>query len=494
MLFLCAYPYFLRDHYFSMTRAKTLFFYGITGFTAVGCLIAHGITKKQTGVRLVRKNPTEMFLTIFIASALVSCVAAEAPLESLVGAQGRYMGLLTFLFIWVAYLCVSRFCRFTSPLAVIFGVSVIGMATIALLQYAKLDPFHLYVGTKATVKRNFIALIGNKDVYYSYLALVVPFSMYLSFSSPTKKEKAFWHAVAFFGFTGVFACRAEGALLFVIPAFAVLFFLKCSDREGMLTFLRNVILFFAAALLIKLLNYFKSPLSRVRSTVIDLLLHPAVIVSAILLCVILSVLFLKLNPKPKYYMIQKRAVACVAGAAAVGIVGAFVYFSFIGTEVRLGSFGPLLRYSDKWGSSRGFVWTRLYRTFTQHFSWLQRLIGSGEETVGTLMSRYWSKDTKALKMPFFDNAHNELLQYLMTQGLLGLLSYLFFVGNAIRSAFRSEDSYRQAAALAALCYLVQSTVNISQAITTPLFFIFLALTQTQALQPAGGQLSVSSKK
>ena len=494
ILFLCAYPCFLRDHYFSMTRAKTLFFYGITVFFAVGCLVVWLVSRKQTEIRLIRKNPAELFLALFMASAVVSCVAAESPKDSLIGAQGRFMGLLTFLFIWVAYLCISRFGRLTTPVAVIFGVSVIGMCLIALLQFAGLNPFHLYDRTKDTVKSTFIALLGNKDVYYSYLALAVPFSMYLSFNAESVRESVFWHAVSFFGFTSVFACRSEGVVLFIIPVFLILFFLEGKNREGMLVFLRNVALLFAAALLIRALKQFHAPLAETDSMLIDLLTHPLLAAAVILICAALYLVFMRVGVSAGFFRTLRIIAAVLVGAAVCAAIGGFVYFTFIDKTTDIGAASKILRYNNAWGSSRGFAWTRLTRLYFKKFTLLQKLVGSGEETVGLLMDRYFKEDMKKWLTVVYDNAHNEYLQYLITLGLVGLLSYLFFAGNAIRSGFQEGDRFRRAAALACVCYMAQSFINISQALTTPLFFVFLALTQTQGLDPAGGKTQLSSAK
>lgn len=492
VLFLCAYPYFLKDHYFTMTRAKALFFYGITLFFAVGCLIAFFVNRKRTEMRLLRKNPTELFLAIFMASSVVSWVAAVSPKDSLVGAQGRYMGLLTFLFIGMAYLCVSRFCRMTTPTAVIFGVSVIGMCLIALLQFGGLNPLHLYDRTKDTVKSSFMALLGNKDVYYSYLALAVPFSMYLSFTAPSSREKIFWNAVSFMGFTSIFACRSEGALLVIAVVFLILYFTKAGEKKGFLTFLQNVTLLFAAAFVIWCVKRRNAPLSQTKSVIVDLLIHPLVAAAMIAVCAVFYVITLRCSVTESFFRNLKRVVAVAAGVAACGFVGCFIYFTFFDRQTDLGALKWVLRYSNGWGSTRGFVWTRMTRLYFREFTLLQKLVGAGQETVGSLMQQYFSKDTKRLGMPFYDNAHNEFLQYLITQGLVGLLSYLFFVGNAVRSGFREGGRYQKAASLACVCYLAQSVINISQALTTPLFFVFLALTQTRELIPAKGNTPIDT--
>lgn len=491
VLFLCAYPYFLKDHYFTMTRAKTLFFYGVTAFFAVGCLIVGLANRKERKIGLIRKNPTELFLAIFMASSVVSWAAAVSPKDSLIGAQGRFMGLVTFLFIGIAYLCVSRFCRMTTPVAVIFGASVIVMCLIALLQFGGLNPLHLYDKTKDTVKSNFMALLGNKDVYYSYLALAVPFAMYLSFTAEALREQFFWHTVTFFGFTSVFACRSEGALLFVFTAFIILFFVKCGDKEGFLTYLRNVALLFAAAFVIWCLKHRNAPLAKTDSPIADLIIHPLVAAAVIAVCAVLYVIVLRCRVTEGFFRTLKRVVGVAAGLAACGFVGCFIFFTFIDKETDLGALKGLLRYSNGWGSSRGFVWIRMTRLYFNKFTLLQKLIGAGQETVGTLMQQYFSRDTKRWGMPFFDNAHNEFLQYLITQGLVGLLSYLFFVGNAVKSGFREGDRFQKAAALACMCYLAQSFINISQALTTPLFFVFVALTQTWGDLSREGENAVS---
>ena len=492
VLFLCAYPYFLKDHYFTMTRAKALFFYGITLFFAVGCLIAFFVNRKRTEMRLLRKNPTELFLAIFMASSVVSWVAAVSPKDSLVGAQGRYMGLLTFLFIGMAYLCVSRFCRMTTPTAVIFGVSVIGMCLIALLQFGGLNPLHLYDRTKDTVKSSFMALLGNKDVYYSYLALAVPFSMYLSFTAPSSREKIFWNAVSFMGFTSIFACRSEGALLVIAVVFLILYFTKAGEKKGFLTFLQNVTLLFAAAFVIWCLKHRNAPLAVTEARVFDLLIHPLLAAAVILICAVLYVAVWKGVAAGSFFRVMKIAAAVLTGIAVCGAIGSFVFFTFIDKETDIGALKGILRYNNGWGSSRGFVWIRMTRLYFRKFTLLQKLVGSGQETVGMMMQQYFSTDTKRWGKPLFDNAHNELIQYLITQGLIGLLSYLFFVGNAVRSGFREGGRYQKAASLACVCYLAQSVLNISQALTTPLFFVFLALTQTRELIPAKGNTPIDT--
>lgn len=500
LLFLFIYPYFLPDRYFKMTLGKTVFFYCATVVFAVGCLIARGAAKRKTDLQLIRKNPTELFFGLFLFTAVVSCAASQYRMEAFTGSRGRYMGLLTLLFIGCAYFFISRFGRLTTPVAVVFGASVAFMSVISLLQFRGYDPFGLYVGTKETVRINFMSLVGNKDVYYSYLALTVPFAMYASHEAEDVRLKVFWHAVEFFGFAGVFACNSEGVYIAVFPAFAILFFIKCREKEGLLVFLRTVVMFFAAALLVALIKPDLSQFGIMESLVMQLFIKPVVCAAALAVAVLIYLAAWKAPIGASFCKVLRIAVACVLAVGAAGLVGAFIYFTFINKTADIGSFSEFLRYdSHQWGNKRAYVWSRLFRIF-KNLPPYRMLIGTGEETVEILMQNLYKEEMMQKTGMNFDNAHNEFLQYMVTQGILGLLTYVLFAASAVKSGFKEGGRYQRAAALSCVCYLAQSAVNISQSITTPLFFVFLALTQTADADrpgpepPAGGAKSKKNHK
>ena len=478
LLYLVAYPFYVRTGYFSMTAAKNLFFYAATGVFAVTCLIVRRSMKERLPFPLVRKNRTELYFLVFIGFAVLSCVLAESPLDALAGDTGRYMGLLTFLFIWVAYIFVSRFGRLKGPVLWLFGVSIIAMNVIAFLQFIGLDPFGLYVGTKASVKSSFMSMLGNKDVFYYYLALAVPFSMYLTFDAESKYERGFWYAVVFCGFVGSIACDCDGAFICLIISFLYFFFTRCRDREGMLLYLRHVLLLIAAGLL---LSFLKGRLNemKVNSTVVmDYIVTPYFCGPALAVFIVLYLLVLKKETSPRFYTVLRKTVKYILLTGAVCMAGAIVFFTFIDKETALGPFSHLLRLTRNWGNCRGYIWSRLFKIYWKKFPFYRKVIGSGEETVSLLMNRYFSEEMERIGKNF-DNAHNEYLQYLVTHGILGLAAYVLFAVSAVKRGFREGGRYQRAAALAAVCCLAQASVNIIQALTTPLLFVFLAMTQTE---------------
>ena len=477
LLFLWIYPFFLPNRYFKMTIGKTFFFYGATAVFALGCLILQGKGKRKE-IPSDDKNHTKLFGLLFLFVAIVSCAASNYRIEAFTGNTGRYMGLTTFLFIGCAFCFIARYGKITKTVAMIFGASMIFMNVVALLQYRGFDPFGLYVGTKASVRVDFMSLVGNKDVYYSYLALTVPFAMYMAYGAADLKEKIFWHAAELFGFAGAFACNSEGVFIALFPAFLVLFFMKGKDRDGLLCFLLSVMTFFGGALLTALIKPDLSQFGIIETIVTREFLKPLPCLGALLGTAAVFLILMKVRLAPVFFKALRILVICLLAVAVAGAVGAFVYFTFIDKTTELGSLSELLRFDCLyWGNKRAYVWSRLIRLF-KDFPFYRMLIGSGEETVEILMRSAFGEEMTAKTGMVFDNAHNEFLQYLITMGIFGLLTYLLFVATAIHTGFKTDNRYRQAAALCCICYLAQSAVNISQAITTPLFFVFLALTQT----------------
>lgn len=81
-------------------------------------------------------------------------------------------------------------------------------------------------------------------------------------------------------------------------------------------------------------------------------------------------------------------------------------------------------------------------------------------------------------------AHNEYINYLITHGIIGTAAYLTLLGGVIARAVKSakENPMTVICVAAVICYAVQAIVNIAQPLTTPLFFVFIAMTEAFSRQ------------
>ena len=76
----------------------------------------------------------------------------------------------------------------------------------------------------------------------------------------------------------------------------------------------------------------------------------------------------------------------------------------------------------------------------------------------------------------YDNCHNELLQYLVTTGIFGVVTYVGFAVCSFIYLLRrlKGDAVAIACLASGMAYFAQAMVNLNQPITTPFFFVTLA--------------------
>jgi O-antigen ligase len=190
--------------------------------------------------------------------------------------------------------------------------------------------------------------------------------------------------------------------------------------------------------------------------------------------VLTGVLYLIHWRKPKLQLPAGtgKILALAFGAGVLTVLVGMVYFTCIDPQ---SAPWELLRLDDGWGSHRGYMWRHSMDIF-RNYTWKERLLGSGPDTFYLVFEPYFEGLAQ-----YGDNstnaAHNEYLNYLITQGIVGLGAYLALVIGCVIQALRQakKEPYYMVFLSAVLCYGVQALVNIAQPITTPLFVVFLGL-------------------
>ena len=132
-----------------------------------------------------------------------------------------------------------------------------------------------------------------------------------------------------------------------------------------------------------------------------------------------------------------------------------------------------LVFNDNWGTHRGHNWRIAFTNFTQNFNLFQRLFGYGPDTYLIVSERTFYEEMVSRYGEVYDSAHNEYINYLICEGLVGLIAYLGIFISGLRLAIKQikNNIYILAPIMAVIAYLVQAFVNIAIPITTPVFFI-----------------------
>ena len=129
-----------------------------------------------------------------------------------------------------------------------------------------------------------------------------------------------------------------------------------------------------------------------------------------------------------------------------------------------------------------FIWRLALDDYKNEFTWNEKVFGYGPETFG-IMTHQWNNDeTIAKTTVIYDNAHNEYLQYFVTIGPIGVLSYVgILICACIEMNRRKEKSpYVLGCFFAVLCYAVQATVNLCVPIVAPIMWMLMSVGTAQS--------------
>ena len=127
------------------------------------------------------------------------------------------------------------------------------------------------------------------------------------------------------------------------------------------------------------------------------------------------------------------------------------------------------------------MWIRALYIFGD-MSILHKIFGNGPDTFTAMMDiSGYNEELIAFRKETTDCAHNVYLNYLVTLGIAGVISYITAIVSCVVRAVKKAFSNKYAVIFAGsvVCYGIQSIVNIDQPITTPLFILMIALTESQ---------------
>lgn len=491
------FPLFFSNRFFNIRHDKFYFFIILTGALLVAELLiiatytidntaAVNQTKERADKLPLYKTLsfTDWAVLAFLAVCIISTLLSDHPYEAFFGeslsaaSAGRNSGLLLIIFYVVAYFLITRLFHYFEYVFVAFACGSALVFILAILNSFYIDPFQMFVGLDEHQQIIFTSTIGNINLLSSFICVALPVMITLSVHTQKNSLRALYLVVSGIGFASLMVADSDSGIL-GLGGFLIIYLIWYSRRIDRLKryFLAvSVMLIFSK--LLRLFSLIMNDRNKGMDTYLSFFVYSNS--SYILLAAIGLItigLYLLDSKKPgitlsKAVPITLTVIFALIAAAVISIV---VYFSCIDTKTDLGNLNTLLRFNDKWGTHRGFMWIRSMWIFGD-FSFIDKIFGCGPDTFYFAFSPYFEELTK-----FGDSstnaAHNEYINYLITVGIAGLAAYLAIVGGAIARAVKTAKQNPLAIVFvsAVICYSVQAVVIISQPITTPLFIIFIAL-------------------
>ena len=410
--------WFDRGGYTNLTTSKYLFFAVATGIWLILVTVSALVRKEK-----ISMSADKWIVVFLVIVAFLSSLFSPYQEDVWMG-SGRYNGFLTIVMYGILYLGVSSY---GSPKMSYIAVLITSLAVcsiVGIFQLLGYNPFHLFPGDWNYYDKGiyysseFLGNVGNVDLFGALLSAAIPAAV----------------AAALFG-------NGKSSLLMLIPVSLCLF-------VGLEIWVSSMILGLLTGFAVVVFLCVRKKDSVDKGRIL-----PVIIV--LLLTVLLSAL-----------------ISFQEGKATVGIHRETAVES---TETQETNDLEKIAEGDweKAGSSRLGIWKMLLDTVPE-YPWLGSGPGSTAKRAEMVFERYVPETGNTLKARV-DNAHNEYLEYLVGEGILGLTLYLLLIIFTIRR-FRKETDAKKIMLIPAMAgYWVQSFFGLGLVLVLPVVYIFWAL-------------------
>lgn len=429
----------------------------------------------------------DVALLVFWLSAGISTLQSDHIQEAFWGSGGRWSGFFLLTLYVVSSLLIGHCWKFNGWLLEVFLASSVIVSLLGITDYFQLDILHFW--ENASLDESFISTMGNINGFTAYVGMMMGFAAVMFALEKNIRRLIWYYLCLVISFVAMIIGRSDNAYISLSVVFALLPFVLFKNLRGVTRYLFLIATFFSVLQAVDVANkqFADVVLSRngLFTVIADwgglryltLLLWVSVAASWIYCRKCKS---LKENAEEDctHVLSENRHQRWWGLFLALAVL----IFCFVlldanmwGHAGRYAAFSNYLVFDDSWGSYRGGIWREaleLYGCYTP----VRKLFGCGPDTL-LLFIRDMDISMRDQFVNLFDNAHNAFLQYLITIGLAGMVSYTAFLFVSFRELFQGwkKNPYILAAFFAAACYVSQSVVNLNNVIVMPMMWLMLSV-------------------
>ena len=480
------FPLFLTNQYANSRHDKYYFFLFLSGAMAIASLISYGISRheeKLTGTPKPFLKPVsaaDIAVLCFFVCAVISSLASPYFVETLNADSARNNGLILLFTYTLVYLCLSRMYVYKDYVIAVYLVFSCIVALLTVINFFYIDPIGIFDGYTEDVATDFGSTIGNKNTIAAFMSLFTPAAIMVSVVSEKSWMRILGRVSLCFAYMAALCANSGSVLLGLAVAIPLMAAISARSRLYLRRFFLAMTILFASGWLLRLFSLIMGDRQKGFEFIQNFLIYDPRTLIPLAFCAVLTLLLYFLPEGRIPY--PSRALPVILFTLTVigvlGLIGTMVYFTEVDTATELGSFDRLLRFDDRWGTHRGFMWIRSLEEYGK-YDFFKMLFGAGPDMTIKVLEPHFAELYSRFGDGYTDCAHNEYINYLITQGALGLLSYLMILGTVCVRALRRAKSNPMGLVFvsAVLCCAIQATVNLYTPITTPILILFLSMTE-----------------
>ena len=468
---------YVDDFYFNITATRAYcFYYGVLGLAILSCmamivevsLMSYYNEKYEFYIDSKPYATPDLWMILFLVANTIALFMAQDKKAAFTGDTGRRFGLLMIICVAVMFLIISRGVYLNKVNLFVLSAVTAFSYIMAFLQHFGYDPFHFLERVTDNQKEKFIGTFGNLNTFGSYVCIAMPIFVALIIFSEKLYIRVLCGIMVALSAMAMIVSKSDNVYLGIGTAFILLFFIAVYYKKVAGIF--ESILYMAAGLFIMSLLSKMYGGSTAHINGIAKLIEKPLIMGAFLIgaaVLFIGIMLFKKTASETYEKIQNKYTMMIIGALMV--VSAAVVM-----VIGIRSGNSLFVFDYKWGTYRGYIWSRSLAEYSKS-SIPIKLFGNGNESVRTFLHDY-KEEMVSMTKKYYDNCHNETIQFLVTTGFFGAAGYLgLFVSSVIYMIKRSKmDPVVIALLASSVSYFAQAMVNVNQPITTPLYFVTLA--------------------
>lgn len=476
---------FLNDGYSNVLTLRYQLFW-IAGIITIGLTVLCSVIERKKSQEAektrIHLETYEIAIFAFLAACILSTVFSDYKYEAVWGNEGRLCGLFFLSICCFLYLIISRKLYFKTWLIDLFLFSSMLACIWGITDFFQLDIFNLKEGFYIVDKYNFVSSIGNVNTYTAFLAFVVGISSVL-FMEATDRKKLLWYGGCFI--VSLFAMivgLSDNAYLALGALFGFLPYYAFRNNRGTRRYICMVAIFASVVQSIAWISvWFEDQVVPISSLFTVLIKFKGFIFIVLILWLFFAMFCKWDNQKNKKSVVPMPKILRIiwTGLILTVIISVIILLIIVNTSEDQEKYSAVANYlvlDDAWGTHRLYNW-RLGIENYKKFSPIHKLFGYGPETYGIVTVTNNLSEMMEKFSEKYDNAHNEYLQFFITIGPIGLITYLSILFSSIRSIIKKtlDNPYAMAVVFAVICYCAQATVNLATPMTFPFVWIFLAM-------------------
>lgn len=409
----------------------------------------------------------DVLVFVFAITCLISSCMSGYVREAFTGSMAWSVGGALLIALSAMYFLTSRQMRCEN--SYFYAMMIGGFFTmiIAILNDLWIDPLHIMVDN-IYWKDHFTSTIGNINQFSGYLSIIIITMVMMFVVSGNGFKRAAAAIVLFFGYLNMFLTHADS--IYVGVGFGYLFVIAYTLRnyKRYMGLLINGVLFGLAGFFAKVIILYRPEIRLDDISPILLANNVHLIIGGI--CFVLLLIHMALEFRLSEEQLKRlfgKAFIAYSALVVIGLIVGLVYTIKI--------------YDMNFLNRRGFLWYVGVYQFLDNETF-QQIFGIGPGLVDTISQNFFFEIEELYgEFYFLENLHNDVMEYLLTTGLVGCISYLgiylIIIKDFIVKLYKNEDfnGISAYAIIALIAYIAQSIMNGPHPLMTAMYFALLAI-------------------